>query len=158
EQAKIFVGALLERQSAGVEVRIAYHHGPSARAWAGGAVDVGEPSETASFLASTGLPVAPIGSGAGRPHLMHHKYLVIDAGAPGARVVTGSANITDSAFSIQENNLIAISSPELAAHYARNFDELWGTRDVRGSGLHVGGREIVHHASKPAPVEVRFAP
>ena len=62
--------------------------------------------------------------------LMHHKYVVRD----GAAVWTGSTNWTLDSWEREENVLVAVDSPELAAAYARNFNELWEKRHVGNSG------------------------
>jgi phosphatidylserine/phosphatidylglycerophosphate/cardiolipin synthase-like enzyme len=62
---------------------------------------------------------------------MHHKYVVRD----GESVWTGSMNWTTDSWTLQENVvLVAEGAPELAAEFARNFEELWTTRNVDASG------------------------
>jgi phosphatidylserine/phosphatidylglycerophosphate/cardiolipin synthase-like enzyme len=80
----------------------------------------------------------------GVPDLMHHKYVVRDDES----VWTGSMNWTTDSWTLQENViLVAERAPALAAEFARNFDELWSTRNVDASGhqdprpLDVDGRE-----------------
>ena len=80
----------------------------------------------------------------GIPDLMHHKYVVRD----GRSVWTGSMNWTTDSWTLQENVVLtADESPELAAEYAQNFEELWTARDVDASGhqeprpLEVAGRD-----------------
>jgi phosphatidylserine/phosphatidylglycerophosphate/cardiolipin synthase-like enzyme len=70
----------------------------------------------------------------GVPDLMHHKYMVRDAGDAGARVWTGSTNWTTDSWTREENLIVEIPSPGLAADYTRNFEELWGKRQVQASG------------------------
>ena len=53
--------------------------------------------------------------------LMHHKYVVVD----GARVLTGSTNWTDDAFTREENVIVEADDAGLAAAYTANFEELW---------------------------------
>lgn len=62
--------------------------------------------------------------------LMHHKYLIVD----GSTVLTGSTNWTDDAFSREENVLIVLDSPSIAAAYLTNFEELWRRGRLGGSG------------------------
>ena len=120
-------------------------------------VDPGHPAETAAFFAQNQLPAFPVGDAQGS-HLMHHKYLLVDAGTPAARLWAGSANITTAAFTRQENNLLDIASPELVQAYAANFEELWKTRNITGSGAGGGGSAVVDYEGEAAAVEVRFAP
>jgi phosphatidylserine/phosphatidylglycerophosphate/cardiolipin synthase-like enzyme len=56
-----------------------------------------------------------------RSALMHNKFWIFD----GQIVWTGSTNITESAIFKQDNNTIVIQSPELAAIYENEFQEMW---------------------------------
>lgn len=56
-----------------------------------------------------------------RSALMHNKFFIFD----GASVWTGSTNITESAVFKQDNNVIVIHSPAVAAIYEREFQEMW---------------------------------
>ncbi len=53
--------------------------------------------------------------------IMHHKLAIIDD----RTVLTGSFNYTRSANEINDENLVVLSSPELAARYEQAFQELW---------------------------------
>jgi len=66
----------------------------------------------------------------GVPDLMHHKYCVRD----GSAVWTGSTNWTDDSWTREENVIVEIASPELAARYLADFEELWATKNVAASG------------------------
>ena len=66
----------------------------------------------------------------GEPDLMHHKYVVRD----GEAVWTGSMNWTTDAWTLQENVVVLVSSPEVAAAFSVNFEELWEKRKVERSG------------------------
>lgn len=85
------------------------------------------PSTHPELLAALGVPLKPI---AGEPDLMHHKYVVADE----ARLWAGSTNWTLDSWTREENVIIQLDSPELAAVYARNFAELWDRGDVENSG------------------------
>jgi hypothetical protein len=69
--------------------------------------------------------------------LMHHKYIVRDLRS----LWTGSTNWTDDAFGREENVLITIDAPPIAAAYTRNFERLWDKRHTRRSGG--TGEEVV---------------
>ena len=56
-----------------------------------------------------------------RSALMHNKFWIFD----GQIVWTGSTNITESGIFKQDNNTIVIQSPELAAIYEQEFQEMW---------------------------------
>ena len=74
---------------------------------------------------------------------MHHKYVVRNR----ERIWTGSMNWSQDSWS-QENVIAIVHSPELAHACGLNFDELWETGDVIGSGhvepqpVDVGGIEV----------------
>ena len=123
ETAAVVGGAISEAAGRGVAIRFLYnvdHPNP---------IPVPPPPEPdAKLIASLGVPAQAI---AGVPDLMHHKYVVRDAEA----VWTGSMNWTEDSFSRQENVVVTGSSPELAARFAANFDELWGHGAVEKSGF-----------------------
>lgn len=56
-----------------------------------------------------------------RAALMHNKFWIFDQQI----VWTGSTNITSSAIFQQNNNVVVIDSPEIAAMYEREFFEMW---------------------------------
>jgi phosphatidylserine/phosphatidylglycerophosphate/cardiolipin synthase-like enzyme len=78
--------------------------------------------------------------------LMHHKYVVVD----GARVLTGSTNWTDDAFSREENVIVRVEDAGLAAAYAANFEELWRRGHLDGSGSH-GAEVTLDHGIRVTP-------
>ena len=82
-------------------------------------------------LKAIGVTVTPV---EGVPDLMHHKYVVRDVGTPKAAVLTGSTNWTNDSFTREENVLITVAVPEVAADYAKNFEELWQHPVVAASG------------------------
>ncbi len=55
--------------------------------------------------------------------IMHHKFAVID----GTKLITGSYNWTTSAQTRNEENLLVIESPELAAAFEHEFQKLWNS-------------------------------
>lgn len=59
-----------------------------------------------------------------RSALMHNKFWIFD----GQIVWTGSTNITERGIFDQDNNVVVIQSPELAAIYEREFQEMWDGR------------------------------
>ena len=72
-----------------------------------------------------GVPVV-FDNGSG---LMHDKFCVID----GRTVWTGSVNVTANGFFRNDNHALLVVSPELAASYAAEFDEMF-TRRMFGAG------------------------
>lgn len=81
-----------------------------------------ENSESRAALAAAGVKVFDrmVPSG----HLSHHKFLVItDAGDP-RWVWTGSTNWTKTGLCTQANNALVVDSPELAAAFKKQWDQL----------------------------------
>jgi phosphatidylserine/phosphatidylglycerophosphate/cardiolipin synthase-like enzyme len=79
----------------------------------------------------------------GQRSLMHHKYAVRDRSS----VWTGSLNWTDDAFALEENIVLRLDSPEIAASFAQDFEQLWSRGTVEGTGLagpraHVDGAMV----------------
>jgi phosphatidylserine/phosphatidylglycerophosphate/cardiolipin synthase-like enzyme len=66
-------------------------------------------------ITTVGVPVLPKGD------LLHHKFAVID----NQTVITGSHNWSDAANSGNDETLIVIESPIVAAHYVREFARLY---------------------------------
>ena len=56
-----------------------------------------------------------------RSALMHNKFIIFD----GQILWTGSTNLTVSGVFQQNNNTVVIHSPEVAAIYEREFEEMW---------------------------------
>lgn len=54
------------------------------------------------------------------PGLVHHKFVVIDDKI----VITGSTNWSDSGFFSNDENLLVLDSPELAAKFSQHFERL----------------------------------
>ncbi len=82
-------------------------------------------------LRSIGVQIKPI---SGIPDLMHHKYVVRDAGTPAASLLTGSTNWTNDSWSREENVMFTIASGEIAGDYAADFQGLWDRPVVADSG------------------------
>src|SRR6202022_4280800 len=108
-----------------------------------------------AFIASLGVPTKPV---SGVPDLMHHKYIVRDAATDAATVWTGSTNWTNDSWTKEENVIVRIPSPALAAEYARNFGELWETGRVEGSGKYDLAGVPVAYQDNPVKAHVFFAP
>jgi phosphatidylserine/phosphatidylglycerophosphate/cardiolipin synthase-like enzyme len=135
EPGDMVAGALRDAAARGVAVRIAYNAEHDERVFP-------PPPHTAPELIEA-LPFPTCGI-PGIPDLMHHKYVVRD----GEAVWTGSSNWTTDSWTIQENLLMLLAGREVAAEYARNFSELWESRDVSASGreeprrLDLGGQAL----------------
>jgi phosphatidylserine/phosphatidylglycerophosphate/cardiolipin synthase-like enzyme len=133
ETAAVVAGAIKDAAARGVAVRIVYnvdHRNP---------IPVPPPPEPdVAMIASLGVPEKGV---AGVPDLMHHKFVVRDRAA----VWTGSMNWTDDSWSRQENVVATVESPELAATFLRDFEQLWAKDLVEETGfvpperIHVDG-------------------
>lgn len=117
DTARIVGDAIREAADRGVRIRFAYnvdHPNP---------MPVPPPSEPDVELIAT-LPVEGKAI-AGIPDLMHHKYVVRDAGTDHAAVLTGSTNWTNDSWNREENAMFTVASGEVAADYAADFAQLW---------------------------------
>lgn len=57
----------------------------------------------------------------GNPGIMHHKAIIIDSKI----LIAGSFNFSVNANEANDENVILISNPEIAAKYLREFNRLW---------------------------------
>jgi len=85
------------------------------------------PQTDPELVESLPFPTAAI---PGVPDLMHHKYVIRDA----ASIWTGSMNWTADSWTREENVIVTVDSPELAARYGVDFEQLWTRRDVQHTG------------------------
>jgi phosphatidylserine/phosphatidylglycerophosphate/cardiolipin synthase-like enzyme len=148
--------ALRERIAAGVEVRIAYDAGKLATSFRQASADPAPPG-TADFVQRIGVGVAhrAITGGDPRiPKLMHHKYVIRDGKSSAGAVWTGSTNFTDDSWTLQENNIVRIDSPDLCVYYETDFEELWARGDIATTGTQDTGSAQVEGAA----VRISFAP
>jgi phosphatidylserine/phosphatidylglycerophosphate/cardiolipin synthase-like enzyme len=119
-------------------------------------IPVPPPSQAdTAFIASLGVPSKPV---SGVPDLMHHKYIVRDAATTDAWVWTGSTNWTNDSWTREENVILKLPSPELAAEYARNFAELWTTDRVEGTGKYDLASVQAPYQDGPVKAHVLFSP
>ena len=87
-------------------------------------------------LETSNQPLTKPLKGIGTPRLargdkLHHKFAVIDNNT----VITGSFNWSPTAAHTNDETLLVIHSPELAAHFTREMDRMW-----RGAELGVSAR------------------
>jgi phosphatidylserine/phosphatidylglycerophosphate/cardiolipin synthase-like enzyme len=122
ETAAPVVSALRDAVERGVGVRLAFNVDHRAD------IPVPPPPRTdRSFIDSLGVPARGV---PGIPDLMHQKFVVRD----GQSVWTGSMNWTDDSWTREENVIVVVQSQALASAYERDFDELWSTSKVLGTG------------------------
>lgn len=77
-------------------------------------------------IATVGTPTLPDGD------MLHHKFAVID----GSIVITGSQNWSDAANHNNDENIVVINNPTVAAHFQREFDRLYDTAAL-GIPVHI---------------------
>jgi phosphatidylserine/phosphatidylglycerophosphate/cardiolipin synthase-like enzyme len=88
-------------------------------------------------------------------HIMHNKYIIRDAMMPESTVLMGSANFTDDAWGLQENNILVFeNAPELGRFYENDFSELWSA----GAIANTGRDDVGNTTLGGIPVSVGFAP
>jgi phosphatidylserine/phosphatidylglycerophosphate/cardiolipin synthase-like enzyme len=114
--------AIRAAHSRGVKVRLVYnqdHRNP---------IPVPPPPSTQpEILETLGVSIRPV---PGFRDLMHHKYVIRD----GRDVWTGSMNWTLDSWTRQENVVALVANPGVARGYTQNFEELWRTSEVDGTG------------------------
>jgi phosphatidylserine/phosphatidylglycerophosphate/cardiolipin synthase-like enzyme len=87
----------------------------------------------------------------GRSALMHNKFWIFD----NAIVWTGSTNVTVSGMFEQDNNAIMIQSPELAAIYERQWQDMWAGQFGPKSPSTIADQRL---KIKSTDVQVLFSP
>lgn len=102
-----FTQTLAEKAQAGVDVKGVYETRQ---------VDAGS-DESYQALAAAGLPVLLDGN----RYTMHHKFFVVD----GQIIVTGSYNFSASAEERNNENVLIIHDPTIAAQYLQEFQKVW---------------------------------
>jgi phosphatidylserine/phosphatidylglycerophosphate/cardiolipin synthase-like enzyme len=119
------------------------------------------PPGTGALVQSLGYPYRRIGG----PKLMHNKYIVRDLPDPdatddgaGASVWTGSTNFTDDSWNVEENNILRITSPDLARFYARDFADLWREGEIGTSGSFDTAPVTLTYQGTPLSAQVFFSP
>ena len=73
-----------------------------------------------SPITSVGVPTLTEGD------KLHHKFAVVDSQV----VITGSQNWSHAANTTNDENLLVIRNPTVAAHFQREFDRLYGTAQL----------------------------
>ena len=113
--------AIKARTDAGVAVRVIHDPttsggdaSPGGDATVATVGAVGKPAGGSAFLdrlAAAGATIKPV---SGFKALMHNKYVIRDALSPDAAVLTGSANLTNDAWGLQEANVVTLRSQDLS--------------------------------------------
>ena len=113
------------------------------------------PECDSAYIDSLGVPAKPI---SGVPSLMHHKYVIRDAGTPDAAVWTGSTNWTNDSWTREENVILRLPSTALSVEYGRNFEELWKSGRVDTSGRYDLTAQDIPYDGATARARVYFSP
>jgi len=141
--------ALRDRVEAGVEIRFCYDADKPPQPDLAAGQDPA-PAGTGAFVQSLGYPWRRIAG----MKLMHSKFVVRD----GQAVWTGSANMTDDAFTLMENNIAEINSQPLAGYYAQNFEELWQKQNFEHAGDILTQPVPLTFSDQSATARVMFSP
>src|ERR1043166_6544516 len=144
-----FVTALRERADAGVQIRFCYDGDKPPQPNVAAGQDPA-PAGTGAFIQSLGYPWRRIAG----MKLMHNKFVVRD----GASVWTGSTNMTGDAFTLMENNIVAIDSAALAAYYAEEFEQLWEKENFENTGDIRSVAAPIIFAGQTGNARVMFSP
>ena len=141
--------ALRERAETGVEIRFCYDADKPPQPDLAAGQDPA-PAGTGAFVQSLGYPWRRIAG----MKLMHSKFVVRDQQA----VWAGSANMTDDAFTLMENNIVEIDSQALANYYVQNFEDLWEKENFEHTGdIHTEPVPLTF-SDQPATARVMFSP
>ncbi|PYJ30626.1 MAG: hypothetical protein DME90_02710 [Verrucomicrobia bacterium] len=141
--------ALRDRAEAGVEIRFCYDADKPPQPDLAAGQDPA-PAGTGAFVQSLGYPWRRIAG----MKLMHSKFLVRD----GQAVWTGSANMTDDAFTLMENNIVEIDSQPFAGYYAQNFEQIWEKQNFEHTGdVHTDPVPLTF-SNQSANARVMFSP
>src|ERR1700746_2020616 len=138
-----------DRAEAGVEIRFCYDADKPPQPDLAAGQDPA-PAGTGAFVQSLGYPRRRIAG----ITLMHSKFVLRD----GQAVWTGSANMTDDAFTLMENNVVEIDSQALASYYAQNFEQLWEKQNFEHTGnIHTEPVRLTF-SNQSANARVMFSP
>ncbi len=141
--------ALRERAGAGVKIRFCFDGDKPSEPNVAAGQDPA-PAGTSMFIESLGYPWRRI---AGRK-LMHNKFIVRDAQS----IWTGSTNLTDDAFTLMENNVLAVDSPALAGYYTQDFEQLWEKENFEDTGRIVTQPTGLTYLNHSVKARVMFSP
>ena len=140
---------LRERADAGVQIRFCYDGDKPIQPNVAAGQDPA-PAGTGAFVQSLGYPWRRIAG----MKLMHNKFIVRD----GQSVWTGSTNLTDDAFTLMENNIVAVDSAPLAGYYAEEFEQLWEKENFDNTGEIQTVPVPITFSDQPGTARVMFSP
>ncbi len=120
-----FLGKLVELQQRGVRVRICVDKKNADKDY----------NTLDDAMQAAGLDLLRVLNDRSDFAIMHHKFTVVD----GRTVMTGSYNWNETAQEVNEENMLVLRDPALAAAYTREFEELRGAPEVAqvGQGANV---------------------
>lgn len=141
--------ALRERADAGVQIRFCYDGDKPPQPNVAAGQDPAPPG-TGGFVQSLGYPWRRIAG----MKLMHSKFILRDRQS----IWTGSANLTDDAFTLMENNILKIDSSDLANYYAQDFEQIWEKENFDNTGEIQTVPVPLTFSSQSAEARVMFSP
>ena len=130
--AQQLTNKLAERVTAGVNLRLLTDPGFASRSFSEvlDLLGLALPDRFCKLEAGNQPLTKPL-KGIGTPRLargdkLHHKFAVID----NKTVITGSFNWSPAAAHINDETLLVIESPQLAAHFTREMDRMWRSAEL----------------------------
>ena len=141
--------ALRERADAGVQIRFCYNGDKPPQPNVAAGQDPA-PAGTGAFVQSLGYPWRRIAG----MKLMHSKFILRDRQS----IWTGSANMTDDAFTLMENNVLEIDSSALANYYSEDFEQIWEKENFDNTGEIQTVPVPLTFSGQPAEARVMFSP
>ena len=145
--AQELTGVLEERVRAGIKLRVLVDPGFASRSYSEllDIMGVSLPDKRCKLEAKNKPWQKPL-MAVGIPKLasgdkLHHKLAVID----GKTVISGSFNWSPSAAHGNDETLVIIHSAQLARHFTREIDRLWGGANI---GISTGLEKKLHKAER----------
>ena len=89
--------------------------------------------------------------------LQHHKVIIVSRGGTPVQVLFGSTNFSFRGLYIQANNMVSVTSPEVAGLFARMFDAAFADPDHFAAHPLAGQWHEIRLAGRP-PLSLCFSP
>ena len=124
-----FFDALTQLRDRGVHVRVVVDAKNARQPW----------NTLDDRLEAAGFAIRRVENTSSNYAIMHHKFCVIDD----RTVLTGSYNWNHTAQLVNDENLLVIHDPAVAAGYAQEFAELWGDTPEAPGVTRAGTAEVL---------------
>ena len=130
--AQTLTNVLAEKVNAGINIRVLTDPGFASRSFSEvlDLLSLQIPDHRCRIESNNRPPPKPLQT-VGTPRLargdkLHHKFAVID----NKRVITGSFNWSPAAAHTNDETLLVIESPKLAAHFTREMNRMWRSAEL----------------------------